>query len=132
MTDSRPLPTPTELSAPFWDGCRQGMLRVQQCRRCQALVFVPRPMCPTCQHTSLDWTDSGGKGSVYSFTVVHRPPRPAFAVPFVVAIIELDEGWYLLSNVIGCDPDAVHVGMTVEVAFTDMDETITLPLFRPV
>jgi len=130
MSRSRPLPRPTELSEPFWTGCRDGTLRVQQCTRCDELVFVPRPMCPACQHTELRWIDSSGRGVVYSFTVVHRPPDPAFDVPYVVAIVELDEGWFLLSNVIDCDPDTVTIGAAVAVVFEAMDDTITLPLFR--
>ncbi|MGI9601092.1 MAG: Zn-ribbon domain-containing OB-fold protein [Acidimicrobiales bacterium] len=127
---SRPLPRPTELSQPFWDGCAEGVLRVQQCGQCGELVFVPRPMCPACQSDDLAWIDSTGLGEVYSYTVVHRPPSPAFEVPYVVAIVELEEGWYLLSNVIDCDPGDVTVGAPVTAVFDPVDPAITLPQFR--
>lgn len=130
MSDDRPLPRPTELSQPFWDGCREGVLRVQQCDRCDELVFVPRPMCPSCQHTSLRWVDCAGTGAVYSFTTVHRAPDPAFEVPYVVAIVELDEGWHLLSNVIDCEPEAVTIGAPVEAVFVSTSAEISLPQFR--
>lgn len=128
----RPLPRPTELSAPFWDGCRDGKLRVQQCRRCQTLTFVPRPVCPGCQGTDLGWLDSAGTGSVYSHTTVHRAPSPAFAAPYVVAIIEMDEGWHLLSNIVGPDAGDVSIGDRVQVDFVAESDDVTLPVFRRV
>ena len=131
MTGDRPLPRPTELSEPFWAGCREGVLRVQRCEDCGHLVFVPRPMCPSCQHTELTWVDSAGQGRVYSFTVVHRAPSPSFEVPYVVAIIELEEGWHMLSNIVDCPVDEVRVDMPVQVTFREMSEEITLPYFHP-
>jgi uncharacterized OB-fold protein len=73
---------------------------------------------------------SSGRGTVYSYTVVHRPPRPAFAVPYIVAIVELDEGWHMLTNLVDVAPAAVTVGMPVEASFRPMSEEITLPYFR--
>ena len=95
------------------------------------LVFIPQPLCTRCQSDALEWVESTGRGTVYSHTVVHRPPRPAFAVPYVVAIVELDEGWHMLTNLIDCRPEEVCVGMPVEVAFRPASEAITLPYFRP-
>jgi uncharacterized OB-fold protein len=126
-----PLPRPTELSRPHWDGCREGVLRVQRCRDCGAYVFIPQPVCGACFGDGLEWVESSGRGTVYSFTRVHRPPRPAFEVPYVVAIVELDEGWHMLTNIVDCDVDAVEVGMPVEVTFRRMSDEISLPLFRP-
>ena len=74
---------------------------------------------------------SSGRGAVYSYTVVHRPPRPAFTAPYVVAIVELEEGWHLLTNLVDVAPEAVTVGMPVEVAFRALSDAITLPYFRP-
>ena len=127
-----PLPQPTSLSRPHWDGCREGVLRVQRCADCGAYVFIPQPICTACQADRLEWVKSSGRGTVYSFTVVHRPPRPQFEAPYVVAIIELEEGWTMLSNVVGCSPEEVSVGLPVEVDFRAMSEEITLPFFRPV
>ncbi len=125
-----PLPRPTALSRPHWDGCREGRLRVQRCTSCQAYVFIPQPICTSCQSPDLVWTESSGRGVVYSYTVVHRAPRPAFETPYVVAIIELEEGWYMLTNLVDCAPEAVRVGLPVEVAFRRMSDEISLPCFR--
>ena len=126
-----PLPRPTQLSRPHWDGCLEGVLRVQRCRDCGHFVFIPQPLCTRCHAEALEWVASSGRGSVYSYTVVHRPPRPAFAVPYVVAIVELEEGWHMLTNLTECRPEDVRVGLPVEVAFRPMSEEITLPYFRP-
>ena len=108
-----PLPRPTPLSQPHWDGCREGELRVQRCRDCSAFVFIPQPVCTRCFSEALDWVATNGRGTVYSFTVVHRPQRPSFRVPYVVAIIELDEGFHMLTNLVDVAPDDVRVGMPV-------------------
>jgi uncharacterized OB-fold protein len=119
------------LSRPHWDGCKEGSLRVQRCRDCAGFVFIPQPICTHCQADALDWVESSGRGTVYSYTVVHRPPRPAFAVPYVVAIVELDEGWHMLTNLVDLAPEQVRVGLPVEVRFRPMSDEITLPFFGP-
>ena len=126
-----PLPTPTSTSAPHWEGCRKGELRAQHCPDCDAWVFIPQPICPTCLSTGLEWVTSSGQGRVYSYTVVHRPQQTAFETPYVVAIVELDEGFTMLTNLVDCDPEEVNVGLAVEVAFRAMTDEITLPYFRP-
>jgi uncharacterized OB-fold protein len=125
-----PLPRPTALSRPHWDGCAEGRLRVQRCAACARYVFIPQPFCPECQRGPLAWVDSTGRGTVYSYTIVHRAPRPEFAVPYVVAIVELEEGWHMLSNVVGCAPEALRVGLPVEVVF-EREGDVVLPRFRP-
>lgn len=127
-----PLPHPTALSKPHWDACREGVLLVQRCRQCAAYVFIPQPCCNRCQSTELDWVASSGRGKVYSFSVVHRAPRPQFEVPYIVAVIELEEGWHMLSNVLECPLDAMAVDLPVEVAFRKLTEEITLPYFAPI
>lgn len=126
-----PLPRPTLLSQPHWDGCRAGKLRVQRCDGCALYVFIPQPLCPRCLGTQLSWVDTSGLGTVYSYTVVHRPQRPEFAVPYVVAIVELDEGFHMLTNLVECRPEDVEVGMPVVVHFQRMSDAITLPYFKP-
>jgi uncharacterized OB-fold protein len=126
-----PLPRPTAISAPHWDGCREGVLRVQRCTTCRVLVFIPRAGCPHCLTETLEWIESSGRGTVYSYSVVHRPQRPEFEVPYVVAIVELEEGWQMLTNLVDCAPEIVRVGMPVAVAFRKMDDEITLPFFAP-
>jgi uncharacterized OB-fold protein len=126
-----PLPHPTNLSQPHWEGCRKGVLRVQRCKDCSTYVFIPRHVCTNCQSDALEWVESSGQGSVYSLTTVHRPQRPEFEPPYTVAIIELEEGWHMLTNLVECEPEDVRVGLPVEVIFRKMSEEITLPLFRP-
>jgi uncharacterized OB-fold protein len=126
----RPLPRPTEISQPHWEGCRAGVLRVQRCRSCGAHVFIPQPLCGVCSSDALEWVNSVGLGSVYSFTVVHRAPHPSFTTPYVVAIVALDEGFEMLAN-LECAPARVAIGMRVRVAFRSESETIALPYFVP-
>ena len=126
-----PLPRPTELSRPHWDGCRAGVLRVQRCRECQTYVFIPEPFCTECQSEELEWVESSGRGTLYSMTTVYRPQRPEFEIPYTVAIVELQEGWYMLTNLVGCPPEEMRVGMQLEVTFRRMSDEVTLPLFRP-
>ena len=133
MSDSPriPLPQPTPISAPHWDGCRQGELRVQHCRACEEYVFIPQSTCTRCLSSDLEWVTSTGRGQLYSYTVVHRPQRPSFKTPYVVAIVELEEGFHMLSNLIDCPEDAIRVGMALEAVFEPLSEEITLPYFRP-
>ena len=126
-----PLPRPTELSRPHWDGCREGVLRVQRCRECQTYVFIPEPFCTECQSEELEWVESSGRGTLYSMTTVYRPQRPEFEVPYTVAIVELEEGWHMLTNLVDCPPEEIRVGLPVEVTFRRMSDEVTLPLFRP-
>lgn len=126
-----PLPRPTALSRPHWDGCKAGVLRVQRCRDCGHFVFIPQPLCTRCQSEALEWVTSSGRGTVYSFTVVERPPRPAFETPYVVAIVELEEGWHMLTNLVDVAPEAVEVGMRVTPRFRAMSDDVTLPYFGP-
>lgn len=128
--NARPLPRPTELSQPHWDGCRDGVLRVQRCRACGTHVFIPQPLCTHCSAGELDWVNCAGTGVVYSFTVVHRAPHPAFATPYVVAIVSLDEGFAMLAN-LECDPRRAAIGMRVRAAFRVLTHDVTLPCFVP-
>jgi len=125
-----PLPRPTALSRPHWDGCREGVLRVQRCAACGSYEFIPQAVCTRCQAGKLEWVESSGRGSVYSHTTVYRPPRPEFDAPYVVAIVELEEGWHMLTNLVDCTPEEVATGLPVEVDFRAVSDEITLPCFR--
>ena len=134
MSDTRrddliPLPQPTALSQPHWDACRDGKLVVQRCAQCAAYIFIPQPRCTSCQSADLAWVESSGRGRVYSFSVVHRAPRPQFEIPYIVAIIAMDEGWHMLTNLLDCAPEAVAIGQAVKVRFKKMNAEITLPYF---
>jgi uncharacterized OB-fold protein len=125
-----PLPEPSLVSAPFWEGARVGELRYQRCPAGHP-VFNPAPRCRCCGSSDLTWERSAGFGAVYSSSVVWRPQTPAFAVPYVAAIVALDEGYQMLANVIGCEPEDVVVGLRVAVEFHPIGGGFVLPYFRP-
>ena len=132
--DERPLPIPDPATAPYWAAARAHRLSLPRCDDCGERHFYPRPLCPHCGSQRLGWADVSGDGTVFSFTIVQRAPSPAFAdkVPYAVAIVALDEGPHLMSNIIGCAPDQVRIGMRVRVNFLDFNEEISLPVFEAV
>ena len=125
-----PLPQPTQLSKPYWEACREGRLTVQRCKSCDGYVFIPQHCCGTCLSEDLEWVESSGKGTLYSFTTVYRPQQPTFEVPYTVIVVELEEGYYMLSNLIGVEPDEIKIGTPLEVFFEERSEEISLPFFR--
>lgn len=134
MTEyKKPIPVPDADTRPYWEAARRHELQIQRCTSCGSYYFYPRRNCPVCGSDAVEWTKVSGRGTVYSFTVNHRGPGAAFAaeVPYVVALIELAEGPRLMSNVVGCEPSAVTIGMPVEVVFENINDQIALPKFRP-
>lgn len=130
----KPVPAPDTDSAPYWQGCREHRLLIQKCGSCGAVRFPPAGLCPDCGSATHDWISASGRGEVYSWIVVTHPvPKDIYAgeVPYVVALVELDEGVRLPTNIVECDPHDVTAGMPVEVVFDDVDDTLTLPKFRP-
>jgi uncharacterized OB-fold protein len=131
MSHAFPVPVPDGDSKPFWDGVKQHKLLIQRCEACQKFIFYPRSLCPHCFSEQLAWVQAAGHGTVYSYTVVHQAYGPfAGQVPFVVAIIELQEGVRLMSRITDAPPEAVRVGAAVQVTFVQMAEDVTLPYFR--
>lgn len=128
----KPLPEPSDLTRPFWDACRRHELRIQRCRACGALLHYPKVMCPNDQTMEFDWALMSGRGTVHSFVGAYRAFHPGFQadVPYTIAIIALDEGPRMMSNVT-LPPADVTVGMKVEVVFEDAGDAIALPKFRP-
>lgn len=120
---NRPLPRPTAETRPFWEGCTGGVLRYQSCARCACVQFIPRSLCGNCQADSLTWHDSAGYGSVLSHTTVHRAPTAAFRAdaPYVIALIDMDEGFRLMVNVEGGASAAVAIGARVRIGFRHVD-----------
>lgn len=127
-----PPPRPTPVSAPHWSGGKDRQLRVQQCDRCDRYVFNPAPVCPVCMSPELTWRSSSGRGRVHTMTTIHRAPTPEIVTPYVVAVVELEEGWHMLTNLVGCAPEDAHIDMAVEVDFVPLAEEVWLPVFRPV
>jgi uncharacterized protein len=127
----RPLPQPTAVTSPFWEAARGHKLVHPWCARCQQAFFPPHLLCPHCRSAGWSWSQSQGRGVVYSFSVVHRAPLPGFEPPYVLAVVDLHEGFELMTNVVGVRPDRVHIGMRVEVTWLEAGDQ-ALPVFRPV
>jgi uncharacterized OB-fold protein len=130
---ARPLPFVTHDSEVFWQGCSRGELLVQHCRACGNPQWYPRARCSNCYGYELEWKKSEGKGKIYSFSVVHRGVSQAFddLIPFVLALVDLEEGIRMMTHVVECDPSAVTIGMPVTVQFREEDG-FKLPVFAPV
>lgn len=124
-------PAPNALTRPFWQACREHRLIVQQCDDCGRRWFTPEAACIHCASLAWTWHDGGGIGTVYSYTIVHRAPGPGFEVPFALAAVDLDDGYTMMTHIVGCPPDDVAIGMRVSVRFVDVDNELTLPCFGP-
>ncbi len=123
---AKPRPRPSAETRPFWEGCARGELLYQQCRSCGRVQFYPRAFCAACQGDALDWKRSGGLGTVHTYTIVHRPPSPAFKadLPYVIALVDLAEGFRMMMNVLDCEPAKVSIGARVRVMFRESDGVV--------
>ncbi len=128
----RPRPTPTEDGLFFFEAAKTGKLMVQRCQACQHYQFPPHAACQECQSFDVQPTEVSGKGEIYSFVITHYPQVPSFEYPLPVALIELAEGPRLISNIVGIDPEAIQIGLPVEVTFVECDDDLTLPMFKVV
>jgi uncharacterized OB-fold protein len=130
----KPLPDITPESRPFWEGCRRHQFLLQRCRSCGAFQHYPRGICAACWGTDLEWRPSSGRGAVYTFTVTHRSQARGFKdeVPYVVAWVELEEGVQVATNIVGCDPARVAIGMPVQVTFEEANADVSIPRFKPI
>jgi uncharacterized protein len=131
---SLPVPQPNPDSLAYWEAARQQRLVIQQCKSCGTRHFMARSQCPSCWSDQLEWVDCAGTGTIYSFSVVHRASMPEFAaiVPYVVALIELDEGPRMFANVVGERALEVGIGDRVKVCFEVRgDDGAKLPQFTP-
>lgn len=118
-------------TTPFWDGVKKGELRVPECSACSHRFFPPLPACPRCMSKDWSWAVSPGKGQVYAFTLVSRLPGSDGAEPYLLATIDLADGWAINSNIVDCDPGAVSSGMPVAVTFRPIRGGRNLPVFAP-
>jgi uncharacterized OB-fold protein len=128
----RPLPEPTPETRHFWDGTRSGELRLQRCDDCAGTYFPPRPFCPACGSRSVSVFAASGRGKLYSYVIHHRP-RAGFEPPYAIAVVELDEGPRMMTNIVECaqTPEALLLDMPLEVTYQKFTDEITLPFFRP-
>jgi uncharacterized OB-fold protein len=130
--DRLPLPQPEPDAEPFWDGLREGELRLQHCSVCGLVAHPPRAMCHECGSFEFEWEPVSGRGTVYTFAITQQPIHPALVdhTPFATVVIELEEGPRMTSNLIDVPPDEIEIGLAVEVVFDDVTDEVTLPLFR--
>ncbi len=126
-----PLPTPSVISQPFWDGCARGELLFQRCLTCGSAIFNPASICRFCTSSRLEWQRSAGRGKIYSWTIAWRPQHPAFPVPYAAAIVDMDEGYQMLANIARCATHDLRVGMNVSVFFQLIRDGMALPIFEP-
>jgi uncharacterized OB-fold protein len=125
----RMLPQPDAVSAQFWDGLGEGELRLQRCRDCGTAQYYPRTLCAACGG-EVDWLTASGLGVVHTYTVVRTNPVEPYKslVPYVFAVVELDEGPRMLTNIIGVDPDSVRIGLEVRLELVTTGD-VTVPFF---
>ena len=129
----RMAPQPAPETRHFWDGCKAGELRLQKCVSCDGgAYFPPRPFCPKCGSRDVEVFKASGKGVLYSYVINQRPRPDMGTAPHSIAVVQLDEGVRLMTNIVGCPqtPEALVLDMPVEVEFLDLGET-ALPLFHP-
>ena len=126
------LPVPDSSTEEYWAAARDHRLLVRRCTACGAVHFHPRQFCPVCWSDSVEWLEASGRSTLYTFSVVHVNDVPGFRnrTPYVAAVVELEEGPRMMTNVVDCDPADVSIGMALTVTFRDEGD-VSLPVFRP-
>ena len=126
------IPTPDMETQPFWDGCKEGKFLVRHCNVCNEDHFYPRPFCPKCWGDDVEWKEATGRGTLYTYSIVVQNDLPPFneRVPYVAAVVELEEGPRVMTNIEGTPHDELRVGMPVTVGFRPLDDEITIAIFR--
>jgi uncharacterized OB-fold protein len=135
VTSPRPdLPVTDDATRRFWDAARQGTLVVVRCRPCGEPFFYPRPFCPHCWSQDVEWLEMSGRATLYTYSIVHQNDLPPFRdrVPYVAAIVDLDEGPRMMTNIVDCPFEDLKVGMKLMVRFEALSDEFALPMFRPV
>jgi uncharacterized OB-fold protein len=129
----KPIPSPSPDTAPYWAAAKEHRLELPYCPSCQQFFWFPRPFCPRCASWQIEWRGASGRGKVYTYAVQWRPQMPGFEteLPYITAIVQLDEGPRLMTNLVEVRYDAVACDMPVEVVFADINDEVALPKFRP-
>ena len=130
---NKPLPVLNDVTRPFFEAAKRHELVVQRCKTCNHRFMYPREICPSCMSFDLEWMKASGKGRLYSFGVTRQPAHPAFSdvVPFIFALVQLEEGPRMISNLVECAIEDAYVDMPVEVTFDDVTPEFTLVKFKP-
>ena len=131
--DGMPPPLANATTLPWWEAAAEHRLVVQRCSDCGHTRLPPAPICPECRSDAADWQEVPGAGEVYTYTIMHRPVAADMALPFVIAVVSLDDsgGLRMISNLVGIAPEAVEIGLRVELVWEDMSEHLAVPRFRP-
>jgi uncharacterized OB-fold protein len=129
----KPVPRPDDLSRPFFDGAREGALMIQRCKGCETHLPPGSRVCTECLGEEVDWVQASGRGTLFTFGIMHQRYHPGFVddLPYNVAVVELEEGPRLNTNIVGVENEALRVGMPVEVVFEELTDEVSLPKFRP-
>ena len=130
---NKPLPHIEPFTAPFWEGTKRHELVIQKCTDCSAYRFAPKEVCHKCASTEYEWSRVSGGGTVYSYTIMRRGPNATWQAeaPYVVALVDLNEGARIMSHVVGCNPEDVKVGMKVRAVFEDITDEVSIYKFEP-
>lgn len=133
MKETKILPRPTVETQTYWDFCQQEMLMIQQCKDCEHVQFYPRLMCTKCSSREVGWIEASGFAKVLTYTTVHRPILPAYKKesPYVLAVVQLEEGPTMMTNIVNCSHDELKCGMNVKVTFQHWSEEFLVPVFEP-
>ncbi len=134
MDTTRPMPLTQPWSKKFWEGCREGCLLIQRCQDCQNNIFYPRKFCPECWSGNLNWIEAGGRGRIHTFSTAYDMVEPRFweDLPYTIAYVDLEEGVRMMTRIVDCRPEDIHMDMEVEVVFHKLNDEFHLPYFRPV
>lgn len=130
----KPIPAIQPWTEDFWKGTKQDKLLIQHCKDCDAIIFYPRKQCPECWSRNLDWKEASGKAVVYTYSVMLDMVEPKFweDLPYILAMVDLEEGIRMTTRIVDCKPENVKIGMEVEVVFQEITKECSLPMFRPV
>jgi uncharacterized OB-fold protein len=128
----KPLPVVQPWSKPFWEAAKRHRLMIQTCNDCGLKIFYPRKYCPDCWSANLGWFEASGRGKVFSYSITMAGVEERFAedLPFVLALVDLEEGIRMMTNIVECKPDEVSIGMDVKVTFRDVTDEFSLPMFK--
>ena len=131
-TYSKPLPKPRPIDEPYWEGMAAGELRLQQCTNCARWRFPPAELCPNCLSGEYEWKAALGTATLWSWIVMHREYFASFHddIPYNVAFVRLDEGPFMMSNVVGVAPEELTVDARLQVTFDAVTDEFTIPRFR--
>jgi uncharacterized OB-fold protein len=131
--DGMPQPLADATTLPWWQAASQHRLVVQRCMKCGHTRLPPAPLCPACRSADSDWKEVSGRGELYTYTVVHRPIAAGQKLPYVIAIVALEDagGVRMISNLVGVDPAHLSIGLSVELVWEDMGSELSIPRFRP-